>query len=96
MSNAVLPSLQELSRLYKRSGVDCPLVLMTRVREPLDYYLSFYRWGVAFRQRADPVRGLASMPREPVRLSSSPPAGSDEISASSRGCALTGVGLVWA
>ena len=28
---------------------------MTRVREPLDYYLSFYRWGVAFRQREDPA-----------------------------------------
>lgn len=31
-------------------GVDCPLVIMTRVREPLDYYLSFFRWAVAFRQ----------------------------------------------
>jgi len=27
---------------------------MTRVREPLAYYLSFYRWGVAFRQREQP------------------------------------------
>ena len=53
-SPQVLPSLQELSRMYQSSGVDCPLVLMTRVREPLDYYLSFYRWGVAFRQRQDP------------------------------------------
>ena len=26
----------------------------TRVREPLDYYLSFYKWGVAFRQRESP------------------------------------------
>jgi len=49
-----MPSLRELSRLYQRSGVDCPLVLMTRVREPLDYYLSFYRWGVAFRQGKQP------------------------------------------
>ena len=27
---------------------------MTRVRNPLDYYLSFYKWGVAFRQKEDP------------------------------------------
>lgn len=27
---------------------------MTRVREPLDYYLSFFRWGVAFRQKENP------------------------------------------
>jgi len=50
-----MPSLHELSRFYERSKIDCPLVLMTRVREPLDYYLSFYRWGVAFRQKEDPA-----------------------------------------
>ena len=55
MANPVLPSLLELKRMYNKGGVDCPLVLMTRVREPLDYYLSFYKWGVAFRQRDDPV-----------------------------------------
>ena len=25
-----------------------------QVREPTDFYLSFYRWGVAFRQRENP------------------------------------------
>ena len=30
--------------------------MMTRVREPLEYYLSFYRWGVAFRQRDEPTK----------------------------------------
>ena len=54
MSSTLLPSLRELSQLYADRGVDCPLVLMTRVREPLDYYLSFYKWGVAFRQRESP------------------------------------------
>jgi len=54
LAQAVLPSLRELERMYKRAGIDCPLVLMTRVREPLDYYLSFYKWGVAFRQRESP------------------------------------------
>lgn len=51
----VLPSLRELSSLYASRGVECPLVAMTRVREPLDYYLSFYRWGVGFRQRDNPA-----------------------------------------
>ena len=36
MSNVVLPSLLELSALYKKYGVDCPLVLMTRVGPPND------------------------------------------------------------
>ena len=39
---------------YKAASIDCPLVVMTRVREPLAYYLSFYKWGVAFRQKEDP------------------------------------------
>ena len=55
MEQSVLPSLRELSKIHKQNNIDCPLVLMTRVREPLDYYLSFYRWGVAFRQREDPA-----------------------------------------
>jgi hypothetical protein len=33
LAQAVLPSLRELERMYKRAGIDCPLVLMTRVRE---------------------------------------------------------------
>jgi len=54
MASTVLPTLKELHSTYTRAGFDCPLVLMTRVREPTDYYLSFYKWGVAFRQRENP------------------------------------------
>jgi hypothetical protein len=43
LSNAVMPSLNELSKIYKSRGIDCPLVLMTRVREPLD--CETHRWG---------------------------------------------------
>ena len=32
-------------------GCGCRVVLFTRVREPLDYYVSFYRWTVWWRQR---------------------------------------------
>ena len=55
MAQQVLPSLRQLERQYARAGADCPVVTMTRVREPLEYYLSFYRWGVAFRQKQDPA-----------------------------------------
>ena len=54
LAEPVLPSLRELSLLYSSRGIACPLVLVTRVREPLEYYLSFYRWGVGFRQRDNP------------------------------------------
>ena len=54
-AGTVLPSLKSLSRtLAAQTGSSCPLVLITRVREPLDYYLSFYRWAVGFRQRDNP------------------------------------------
>ncbi len=48
--------LRHLAKLYASRGVDCPVAMMTRVREPLEYYLSFYRWGVAFRQRDEPTK----------------------------------------
>ena len=41
-----LPQLIELRAHYQRHGVRLPIVLTTRVREPLSYYLSFYRWRV--------------------------------------------------
>ena len=51
----VLPSLKQLSRtLTETRGASCPLVLMTRIREPLEFYLSFYRWAIGFRQRDNP------------------------------------------
>ena len=55
MANVVQPGLMQLSNMYRKAGVDCPVVMMTRVRDPLGYYLSFYKWGVAFRQRDDPA-----------------------------------------
>ena len=50
----VLPTLSALSQLYAAQGIECPLVTMTRIRPPLDFYLSFYRWSVGFRQRDNP------------------------------------------
>lgn len=55
-ATSTLPGLKNLASTYEQQGVDCPLVLMTRVRDPLEYYLSFYRWGVAFRQKESPLK----------------------------------------
>ena len=54
MARSVLPDLKKLEATYRSAAIDCPVVFLTRVREPLQYYLSFYRWGVAFRQRDKP------------------------------------------
>ena len=50
----VVPGLRDLSAILAARYLSCPLVLTTRVREPLDFYLSFYRWGIGFRQRDSP------------------------------------------
>ena len=47
------PIMKDLHSL-REVATDCPIVTMTRVREPLDFYLSFYQWGVGFRQRENP------------------------------------------
>lgn len=52
--DTVMPGLQNLQQVYKGAGVDCPITLVTRVRDPLDYYISFFKWGVGFRQRDNP------------------------------------------
>ena len=49
MNGPILRDLQELRQTL--AGHECPILTMTRVREPLDFYLSFYQWGVAFRQK---------------------------------------------
>ena len=55
LADQVLPSLRGIARMLShQQGSACPLVLMTRIREPLDYYLSFYRWAIGFRQRDAP------------------------------------------
>jgi hypothetical protein len=52
MNGPVLKDLEALRGQLR--GHDCPIVTTTRVREPLDFYLSFYQWGVAFRQKEAP------------------------------------------
>ena len=46
-----LPQLSKLRGRFRRLGLKIPIVLTTRVREPLSYYLSFYRWRIAGMQR---------------------------------------------
>ena len=41
-----LPQLVSLRARYQALGLRVPIVLTTRVREPLSFYLSFYRWRV--------------------------------------------------
>ena len=40
-----------LQHVASRCG--CRLVLLTRLRRPLEFYVSFYRWAVAWRQRSN-------------------------------------------
>ena len=54
MNGPVLEDLEALRGQLKSH--DCTIFSTTRVREPLDFYLSFYQWGVAFRQRRDPEK----------------------------------------
>ena len=46
-----VPHLEKLRALYAKRQLPVRVVLTTRVREPLSYYLSFYRWRVAGMQR---------------------------------------------
>ena len=62
MSDKMMSDMQDLRQIYKSGGIDCPIVLVTRVREPLAYYLSFYKWGVAFRQREARVKNSKRRP----------------------------------
>jgi len=57
MNGPVLEDLDALRGQLK--GHDCPIFTTTRVREPLDFYLSFYLWGVYYRQK-DPASFGAS------------------------------------
>lgn len=74
LNGKMLNDLKSLEQLYTGAGLECPLVLMTRIREPLEYYLSFYRWGVGFRQEKDPDkfgRGFLDWARKVPELQSS-------------------------
>ena len=50
--SARVPELLQLRALYAERSLPVRVVLTVRVREPLSYYLSFYRWRVAGLQRA--------------------------------------------
>ena len=46
-----IPDLLKLRTIYTQWAVPLRVVLTVRVREPLSYYISFYRWRVAGLQR---------------------------------------------
>lgn len=48
-----LPAVIELRARLAALTVPARIVLTTRVREPLSYYMSFYRWRIAGMQRAN-------------------------------------------
>ena len=54
-----IPDLLALRSLYTRFSVPMRVVLTVRVREPLSYYISFYRWRVAGLQRGGNVIRLS-------------------------------------
>ena len=55
-----IPQLLTLRSHFARLSVPLRVVLTTRVREPLSYYISFYRWRVAGMQRHGNVIRLSS------------------------------------
>ena len=62
------PLIQTLSNLgpgsplwHVAAGCGCRLVTVTRLRRPLDFYVSFYRWTVAWRQKRNATRFGATM-----------------------------------
>ena len=59
-----IPDLLELRSLYARLRVPLKVVLTVRVRDPLSYYISFYRWRIAGLQRNGNVIRLS--PRKSV------------------------------
>jgi hypothetical protein len=52
--DTMLPGLRALEELYSRNGIECPAVVMTRVREPLDY-CALLRPTPAYRERTPPT-----------------------------------------
>mmetsp|Transcript_22312 Transcript_22312/g.55508 ORF Transcript_22312/g.55508 Transcript_22312/m.55508 type:complete len:402 (-) Transcript_22312:109-1314(-) len=51
-----LRELDELRSSFALSGVPMRMVLLLRLREPLDHYLSFFVWAVAERQARSPAK----------------------------------------
>ena len=52
----VIDQIRSLRATYHALGVDCRIVLVTRVRDPLRFYLSYFKWAAAWRQKQDPER----------------------------------------
>ena len=54
-----IPDLLRLRAIYTQWAVPIRVVLTVRVREPLSYYISFYRWRVAGLQRGGNIIRLS-------------------------------------
>ena len=39
-----LPDIQELKSIYKTKQIDCPVLLFTLTRNPIDFYFSYFEW----------------------------------------------------
>ena len=52
----VLEHVRDLRLGLRLHRVNCPIVLVTRLREPYSFYISFYRWAVAWKQRKEPAK----------------------------------------
>ena len=52
----VLEQIRQLRATYRMAGIDCRIVLGTRVRDPLSFYISYYKWAGRWRQREDPEK----------------------------------------
>lgn len=39
-----LPDIRELKSTYKAKQVDCPVLLFTLARNPIDFYFSYFEW----------------------------------------------------
>ena len=51
----VVDQLRSLRATYHALDIDCRVVLVTRVREPLSFYISYFKWAAAWRQKKEPA-----------------------------------------
>ena len=51
-----LSDILRIKERYRERNIGCPVLLLTFVRNPFDYYISFYRWAVIAHQRNEPQR----------------------------------------
>ena len=55
-----IPDMLSLREHFRSNNIPMKVVLTTRVREPLSYYISFYRWRIAGMQRGGNVIRLSA------------------------------------